>query len=675
MMAVAQITWTRFIDRAASSARQVHHDWPELVEHLRHAGPFAAKSVCPWIKLATFGAHRTVKGALRSDGNLIEITGVEGDYDGELVQPEAAVELLERAGVKALVYTSPSHTPGAPRWRVLAPLSAPHAPADRTRLLARINGALGGLLTAESFTLSQSYYYGRVEGQADYRVLVTWDDPEDGAFVDELHQLDQIAQGAPGRAASEGAGGVGGHAIATAVEAAGRRLRTGDGRRELLKSYIGDKSNRGLTADEIRVLVDDVVSRFFDPSDPVDWSNVNSIITTIEGNDARERAQVAATVGGFVERVTAAAAPASPSPMKLRRSMVNFGALRPVTWVIPGFVSAGQLVVWAGQPGVGKSTVIASLSMVVAGWGQEIGSDIPNDRPRRVVIVSEHPEQYERLFFGFINAFGLDKAAIDDSILLYDATRLRASEIKAEIEAVAAAAAGDEPPLVVLDTASASFEVSDENSNAEVGGVMAALKKPVDALKLPLWVIAHAAKALGREDSEITPRGASAFIGDAHGTGSVFRDKSFPDSTFIRSLKSRNEREFTEIEIRTTVQWHEVADDRGVIQRLGIRLGVPMISGEGQRASAAADTEASVANVLKSNRAKGNAIQGAIVAALAGAPNKTLKCSDLVSQLVEQGFKRSPAYRAIDQLVAQVVLTEAGGRVHLNGQGAPKKEG
>lgn len=673
MMTVASITWTRFLDKGAANAREVQHEWRELIEHLQHAGPYAAKAVCPWIKLARFGLARSGKGALRHDGNLIEITGVEGDYDGEQMQPEEAVAMLERANLRAVVYTSPSHRPEAPRWRVLAPLSTVHQPSDRTRLLARVNGALGGVLTGESFTLSQSYYYGRVAGQADYRVLVTFDDPDEGYCVDTADELDAVAVAkAPRDHIAEGCGAL--HVVAARVEQLGRRLRTGDGRRDLLKSYIGDKSNRGLSADEVRTLVDDVVSRFFDSSDPIDWSNINGLISDITSTDAAERAKVHATVGAFVERAVAVsqsgAQPAS-QPLKLRRSVVDFSTLKAVRWVLNGFVAAGEVVVWAGQPGVGKTTTFAAVALLVAGWGAEIGSDIENDRPRRVVIVSEHAAQYERLFFGFIARYGLDEAAVMESIVLFDAARLKPAEVEREVLALIDQVGGDEPPLVVLDTASAMFDVTDENNNAEVGSMLAALKQPVIATGAPLWIISHAAKALGREDAEITPRGASAYIGDVHGTGSVFRDKHFPDSTFIRSLKNRNEREYLEIEVRTEVSWYEVADDRGVIQRLGIRTGVPMKATD-TRAQAAADVRdgaEAAAAVIKSNKEKRNSLQGALIALLVGAPNKTLKNADLVELLREQGFTKSPIYLAVDQLAAQGVITKTMGRVHLNGQG------
>lgn len=118
------------------------------------------KSALPLVKLGTFGNVATTRGSLRHDANLLSVSGIEGDYDAGAVSPQNAAERLRQAGIAALIYTTPSHTAEAPRWRVLAPLAAEVAPAERQDLCARLNGALGGILAPESFTLSQSYYFG-----------------------------------------------------------------------------------------------------------------------------------------------------------------------------------------------------------------------------------------------------------------------------------------------------------------------------------------------------------------------------------------------------------------------------------------------------------------------------------------------------------------------------------
>jgi hypothetical protein len=112
---------TIFDDVKALTARLVQMDEADLVELIADPDEVPTKDAAPLIKLGRFGDNRTDKGALRHDSNPIEVTGCEGDYDGERVPMENAAALLEQAGIRALFYTSPSHTPDKPRWRVLLP--------------------------------------------------------------------------------------------------------------------------------------------------------------------------------------------------------------------------------------------------------------------------------------------------------------------------------------------------------------------------------------------------------------------------------------------------------------------------------------------------------------------------------------------------------------------------
>ena len=188
------IDWTEFADAKATRLTARFGTWAELIERIRTVGTFESKVKCPWLKLAKFGNQRTEKRSLRHDANVLFVSGLEADYDGEQVTMEHAVEMLERHGIRAAVYPSPSSTADKPRWRVICPLAEQRPPDARAGFVARLNGALGGILAGESFTLSQSYYFGALETN-DYCVLVTWDDPDDGHYVDELDELDAIAIG------------------------------------------------------------------------------------------------------------------------------------------------------------------------------------------------------------------------------------------------------------------------------------------------------------------------------------------------------------------------------------------------------------------------------------------------------------------------------------------------
>jgi hypothetical protein len=198
--AAGTIAVTFFDNYAAAKKRQ---DQLTVAEIVRLIGDTTAlrKEDLPWLKLARFGNAVTTQGSLRHDRNVIAVSGIELDYDGEAVAFDQAVEIAEKAGLEAIIYTSPSHTPERPRWRVLSPTSREIAPAERTHMCARVNGLYGGIFAAESFTLSQSYYYGSVNGNPDHQAVVA-----EGCAVDELHELDPGAIGRPHTEASNGVG-------------------------------------------------------------------------------------------------------------------------------------------------------------------------------------------------------------------------------------------------------------------------------------------------------------------------------------------------------------------------------------------------------------------------------------------------------------------------------------
>jgi AAA domain len=178
---------TFFKDVFAATKNEQELDLESLAALIRRTSS-PTKDALPWLKLARFGPLPTEKGCLRWDGNMQSAAGGEGDYDGERMPFAEAVEILEKAGLRSLIYTSPSYTPEKPRWRVLMPTSRELLPWQRYQMISRLNGLLGGILAPESWTLSQSYYYGSLDGNYDHQVAVI-----EGTPIDELDELDLIA--------------------------------------------------------------------------------------------------------------------------------------------------------------------------------------------------------------------------------------------------------------------------------------------------------------------------------------------------------------------------------------------------------------------------------------------------------------------------------------------------
>ena len=186
------IRLTIFPNFAAQTKREEELAPAKLLDRISRANA-PQKNGLPWLKLARFGDSRSDKGkSLRHDRNVVAITGVEGDYDDEIITVEEAIRILREASVRAIVYTSPSHTEDTPRWRVLCPLSKEYPPDQRDTFLARLNGLFGGVFSPESWTLSQSYYYGSVAKNPSHRVQLI-----EGTPIDQRPDLDATAIGNP----------------------------------------------------------------------------------------------------------------------------------------------------------------------------------------------------------------------------------------------------------------------------------------------------------------------------------------------------------------------------------------------------------------------------------------------------------------------------------------------
>ena len=185
---------TIFDDVFARSCRGEDMTVNELAELIKNTRA-PKKSDLPLLKFARFGPLRTPTtpagggGSLRHDANVTMTSGVEGDYDGETMPFAEAVARLEGAGIAFLAHTSPSYTPAAPHWRVFCPFATEQPPAMRAAMVNRLNGVLGGVLHRESWTLSQAFYFGQVNG-VDFELAI-------GSGDECIDEADELEPGLP----------------------------------------------------------------------------------------------------------------------------------------------------------------------------------------------------------------------------------------------------------------------------------------------------------------------------------------------------------------------------------------------------------------------------------------------------------------------------------------------
>ena len=174
-------TGTRIVDRTPHSLR----DLARRIGDLRSC----SKDGMGHIKLGAFGNRKSRNGSYRHNGNHLSVSGIEADYDAGEVSAEEAAETLTSAGVAAMIYTTPSNgQPGkGHRWRVLCPFARERSPAERRRHVAVLNGALGGILAAESFKAAQGFAFGQVRSGPRVAVELV-----EGRFLDEVDDIAPI---------------------------------------------------------------------------------------------------------------------------------------------------------------------------------------------------------------------------------------------------------------------------------------------------------------------------------------------------------------------------------------------------------------------------------------------------------------------------------------------------
>jgi Family of unknown function (DUF5906) len=198
---------TFFQDEYASSLTTKNMTLPGLRDLILETKA-STKSALPWLKGARFGGKKKPRRdgrpptCLRWDENVTKIDMIELDYDAEVISFDEMAATLKAMKVRSCLTTSPSHTDQKPRMRVLMPTSGPLPPDMRAKLCARVNGRCGRVFASESFTLSQSYYFGRAQDNPapNHRAEIF-----DGRFIDQC--IDDLfrfeAQGYPKAKASK----------------------------------------------------------------------------------------------------------------------------------------------------------------------------------------------------------------------------------------------------------------------------------------------------------------------------------------------------------------------------------------------------------------------------------------------------------------------------------------
>jgi putative DNA primase/helicase len=199
----------------------------------------------------------------------------------------------------------------------------------------------------------------------------------------------------------------------------------------------------------------------------------------------------------------------------------------PLSWLWPRRIARGKVTLVAGDPGLGKSQLTASLAACVSVGGCLPGSDYA--APLGSVLFLNAEDDAADTIRPRLEAAGADVArihALDAVRTLGDDGRVmqRGFDLARDIGALQGAARGiGDVALIVIDPISAYLGGTDSHRNADVRGLLAPLSALAADVGAAVLIVSHLNKTVGN-DAMMRITGSLAFVAAARAAYIVARD-------------------------------------------------------------------------------------------------------------------------------------------------------
>ena len=199
------------------------------------------------------------------------------------------------------------------------------------------------------------------------------------------------------------------------------------------------------------------------------------------------------------------------------------GAVEAPEFVLDGVLAAGA-VVFAGERGLGKTSVLLPMMMAVAGV---IDYPFKASIRRRVFYVTEDVEQARRIIAA-MKKHGLitvDEQELQKMFQLCPAHRISLDEAtwypktlvrEYQLNECLDGSTYEAPPVVVLDTVNATLEIDNLNDNSQVSQFISGLREAFGTI--PLITVGHVPKASRGDAKKASFNGAGAWENDTQQT-------------------------------------------------------------------------------------------------------------------------------------------------------------
>jgi len=214
---------------------------------------------------------------------------------------------------------------------------------------------------------------------------------------------------------------------------------------------------------------------------------------------------------------------------------------QPITWLWPARIACGKLTVMAGNPGLGKSQLSASMAAMVSRgllWPDHLSIAPLGD----VIFLSAEDDPADTIKPRLIAA-GADanRCHVLQAILTTSSdgkSRERTFDLTKDIDRLSAALDRlGTVRLVIIDPISAYLGDTDSYNNADMRGVLAPLAAMAAKHNVAVLLVTHLNKAQG-QDMLARVSGSVGLIAAARAGYAVVKDEKNPDLRYFLPIKN-----------------------------------------------------------------------------------------------------------------------------------------
>jgi hypothetical protein len=205
-----------------------------------------------------------------------------------------------------------------------------------------------------------------------------------------------------------------------------------------------------------------------------------------------------------------------------------------VDWMWPGRVARGKYTLWAGDPGVGKSTLLIDVSARLSrGTAWPDGGDAP-DGP---VLLLSAEDGLADTIRPRLDLAGGDPRHVHVLTAIRDEKGERPFNLERDVSQLVDAIARVRPVLVGVDPITAYLGNTDAHRDGEVRGLLAPLVAELERSHIALVAVGHLSKDAQRAALH-RPGGSIGFVAAARVVLAVAADPHAPERRVIASLKN-----------------------------------------------------------------------------------------------------------------------------------------